>query len=102
MDIWLGVKEKALSLGVVSNPVKVISILNSLGNHVKIDAELWEIQELIGFIYKIDTSNIKRMVFNTSKKGLLYSSRNSKGSYILLPEGGNFDEIIKVCQNIFD
>ena len=101
-QLLISVKEKALSLGVVSNPVKVISMLNSLGNHVKIDAELWEIQELIGIIYKIDTLSIKRMVFDTSKKGLLYSSRDSKGSYILLPEGGNFDEIIKVCQNIFN
>ena len=101
-QLLIGAKEKALSLGVISNPVKVISILNSLGNHVKVDAELWELQELIGVINKVDTSNTKRMVFDTSKEGLLYASRDSKGSYILLPEGENFDEIKKVCTDIFN
>ena len=101
-QLLIGVKEKAFSLGVISNPVKVISILNSLGNHVKVDAQLWELQELIGVINNIDTSKTKKRVFNTSKEGLLYSSRDSKRSYILLPEGDNFDEIQKVCQEIFN
>ena len=101
-QLLIGVKEKAFSLGVISNPVKVISILNSLGNHVKVDAELWELQELVGVINNVDTSKTKKRVFDTSQEGLLYSSRDSKGSYILLPEGDNFDEIQEVCREIFN
>ncbi len=101
-QLLIGVKEKAFSLGVISNPVKVISILNSLGNHVKVDAQLWELQELINIVSKVDTSKTKKRVFDTSQEGLLYPSRDSKGSYILLPESDNFDEIQKVCQEIFN
>ncbi len=101
-QVLLAVKEKAFSLGVVSNPIKIISILNSIGNHVRTDMELWEIQEIAVMANRIDTSNIKRKVFSTGKDGLLYSSWSNNGSYILLPEGGNFDKVREVCWGIFD
>ncbi len=101
-QLLIAIKEKAFSLGVVSNPVKIISILNSLGNHVRTDAELWEIKELVTVMKKIDTTSVRRKVFDTSKDGLLYASRDKNGSYILLPEGGNFNEIREACEDIFE
>jgi LCP family protein required for cell wall assembly len=101
-QLLIAIKEKAFSLGVVSNPVKIISILNSLGNHVRTDAELWEIKELMIVMKKIDTTDVRRKVFDTSKNGLLYASRDQNGSYILFPEGGNFDQIRASCRDIFD
>jgi len=101
-QVLLAIKEKAFSLGVLSNPLKIISILNSIGNHVRTDAELWEIQELAVMSKRLDTSNVKRKVFSTGKDGLLYASRDNKGSYILLPEGDNFDKIREVCGGIFE
>jgi LCP family protein required for cell wall assembly len=101
-QILVGVKEKALSLGILSNPVKIISIMNALGNHVRTDAELWEIKDLAGIFSKVDTSNVKRKVFDTSEEGMLYQSHSATGQYILLPEGGNFDKIHETCSNIFN
>jgi len=101
-QLLLAVKDKAFSLGVASNPVKIISILNSLGNHVKTDAELWEIQELVFLFQKMEIKDARKKVFDTSEEGLLYASRDAKGSYILLPEGGNFDRIKEACGDIFD
>jgi LCP family protein required for cell wall assembly len=101
-QILVGVKEKALGLGILSNPVKVISVMNALGNHVRTNAELWEIKELAGFFGKVDTSNVKRKVFDTSAEGMLYQSHSATGQYILLPEGGNFDKIHETCSNIFN
>ncbi|MCK5123362.1 MAG: LCP family protein [Candidatus Pacebacteria bacterium] len=100
-QMLIAIKDKAFGLGVLSNPLKIISILDSLGNHVKTDAELWEIQEIAIAFKKVNTPNIKRKVFDTSEEGLLYASRDDKGSYILLPEGDNFDRIQKVCREIF-
>lgn len=100
-QVLLAIKEKAFSLGVLSNPAKIISILNSLGNHVKTDAELWEIKELIVLMQKINTTDVKRKVFDTSESGLLYASRDDNGSYILLPEGDDFGEIREACRGIF-
>ena len=100
-QVLLAIKEKAFSLGVLSNPAKIISILNSLGNHVKTDAELWEIKELIVLMQKINTTDVKRKVFDTSESGLLYASRDDNGSYILLPEGDDFGKIREACRGIF-
>lgn len=100
-QLLIAIKEKAFSLGVISNPLKIISILNSLGNHVRTDAELWEIKELVTVVREMNTTNIQRKVFDTSKEGLLYASRDKNGSYILLPEGENFNEIQKACRDIF-
>ena len=101
-QLLIAIKEKAFSLGVISNPLKIISILNSLGNHVRIDAELWEIKELVTVAKEIDTADMRRKVFDTSKEGLLYASRDKNGSYILLPEGENYNEMHKACRNIFE
>ena len=101
-QLLIAVKEKAFGLGVISNPIKMLSIINSLGNHVKTDAELWEIKELVNVLRKTKTDDIRKKVFDTSKDGLLYSSRDSNGSYILLPEGDNFRRIQNSCKNIFN
>jgi len=101
-QVLLAVKEKAFSLNVLSNPTKILSILDSLGNHVKMDAELWEIKELIVLMQKIDTTEVKRKVFDTSEEGLLYASRDDNGSYILSPEGDDFGKIRSACRDIFN
>ncbi|MEA2098192.1 MAG: LCP family protein [Patescibacteria group bacterium] len=101
-QLLIAVKEKAFSLGVVSNPFKIVSILNSLGNHVRTDVELWEIKELLTVAKEMNITNIRRKVFDTSKEGLLYASRDKNGSYILLPEEENFNEMHRACEDIFD
>lgn len=101
-QILLSVKDKAFSLGVISNPVKLMAILNTLGNHVRTDAEFWEIQELFNIFSKIKIQDVKQRVFDTSANGMLYQTHSDSGAYILLPEGGNFKKIHQVCNDIFD
>ena len=101
-QVLMSLKNKALSLGVMTDPLKIISILDSVGNHVRTDMELWEIQEMAAMAKRVDGSKVKKKVFDTSEEGLLYSSRDEKGSYILLPEGDNFSRIQEYCEGIFD
>jgi LCP family protein required for cell wall assembly len=101
-QVLLAIKSKALSLGVITNPAKIVSIVNSLGNHVRTDAELWEMEDLAVVFSKIDNAKIKHRIFDTSENGLLYQSHAPNGAYILLPEGGNYDKIRAACKNIFD
>ncbi|MDD3190952.1 MAG: LCP family protein [Candidatus Pacebacteria bacterium] len=101
-QVLVSVKNKALNLGILSSPSKIISILNSLGKHVRTDAELWEIQELAKLVYKMSDSDIKRQVFDTTDAGLLYETYSSGGAYILLPDGDDYNAIHKACADIFE
>lgn len=101
-QVLMAVKEKALGLGVLSNPLKIVSILDAFGNDVRTDAELWEIQEMAVLAQRLDSSKIKHKVFDTTEGGLLYSSRDQNGAYILLPDGGSFDRMKEEIKNIFN
>ncbi len=100
--VLVAVKEKALNTGILSNPVKLVAILDSLGNHVRTNAELWEIKEMAEMSRSADTSNIRHKVFDTSEQGLLYQAHTSAGAYILLPVGGDYGKIRSACMDIFE
>lgn len=100
-QVLVAVKDKAMNLGILSNPVKLVSILDSVGNHVRTDAELWEIKEMAELFRNANTGSMKRKVFDTSEEGFLNETHNSAGQYILLPDGGNYDKIHEACRDIF-
>ena len=101
-QVLLAVKERALSLGVLANPVKIYNLLGILGRNVRTDMGMPEIQEMIRLASTADTDNIITKVFDTSAEGLLYSARADNGAYILLPVGGSYEKIRAVCRNIFN
>jgi len=99
--VLLAIKEKALSLGVLINPIRVYQLLDLLGENVRTDMNLADIKELIGLVANLDTQNIKRKVFDINSEGLLYHAFINE-EYVLLPVGDSFDRIQEICQNIFD
>jgi LCP family protein required for cell wall assembly len=99
--VLLAIKEKALSLGVLLNPVKVYQLLDTLGENIRTDMNLANIRELIGLANDLDTRNIKRRIFDISPEGLLYHTFIND-EYVLLPVGDNFDRIRAACQSTFD
>lgn len=99
-QVLIAIKEKALSLGVLTNPIKIFNFLSVLGRNVKTDMEMGDIQELLRLSPHLKTDQIIRRVFDTTPEGLLYSGQYN-GSYILLPVAGDFNQIQEVCKNIF-
>ena len=97
----MAIKDKILSLGILSDPLKVGGIIDVLSKNVKTDVGPWEIPELLKLANKAKTESIIRKVFEDSPEGLLYDTKIS-GIYVLLPTGGNFSEIREACQNIFN
>lgn len=100
-QIILAIKEKALSLGVLANPVKVYNLMDILGDNVQTDMGLTAIKQTISMASGLDLDNIKKEVFDISPNGLLYHTFIDK-EYVLLPIGDNFGRIKEVCQNIFN
>lgn len=100
-QVLMSIKEKALSLGVLANPVKIYNLLDILGKNIRTDASLSDIKDLINLISNLDTVNIKKTFFDISPEGLLYHTFIND-EYVLLPVNDNFEGIQRACQDIFD
>lgn len=99
--VLVAMKDKALSLGVLANPVKLFQILDSLGRNVRTDMGMSDFQSLLSMVDGLKFNDLVRKVFDTTPEGLLYSSHTESGSYILLPQGDNFSKIQETCKNMF-
>ena len=94
------VKEKAMKSGIMTNPQKIIDVLSTLGNSVKTNFSVSETKSFLGLVKDITSSNISSTVLSNGPDGLLVDYNN--GTYYLKPKTGNFKEIQKVVQNIFN
>ncbi len=99
-QVLFAIKEKAMSLGVLTNPVKMSDIFTSLGTHIRTSFNASELKELFDIMKDFDQSKITNKVLDNSQNGLLVSS--GEGFYHLTPKSGNFLEIQKFVKNIFD
>lgn len=93
------VKSKALSLGVLANPVKIFNILGTLEHNVRTDMSLMEMKDLIGLIQEARIHDFKKLVLDSSENGLLIEDKIN-GMYVLLPKTGDYLEIQKLVKEI--
>ncbi len=95
------VKDKMLSAGTLTDFSKINGILNSLGDNVRTDMQLWEMQKFYDLYKTIPNAQIYQRVLEDSEEGLLYYPGESAAGYILLPRGDNYDKIREMAKNIF-
>lgn len=100
------VKNRAFSVQTFLNPITLNNLLNTLGNHVKTNIGLSEIESFIALSGKVDTQNITNVVADAWKKDSLlkgsHLSTSNGWASILVPRVGNFSEVADLAQNIFD
>jgi len=58
-QMLLSLKDKALSVGVLSNPAKISSLLDTAGNNVETNFKTDELRRLYDIVQKINNSNVK-------------------------------------------
>ncbi len=102
--ILQALKNKALSIGTLTDFNKINSMINALGNNFSTDLQGWEMKRLYDVYMKVEKTNpkvIQRVLENT-QEGLLYTpSENPNTGYILLPIGDSYDKIHQLIQNTF-
>jgi len=101
-QLLIALKEKALSTDILTNPKKIVDILQILGDHVRTDLQMWEIEKMVTLLKDIDTSNVVNKVLDNSSEGPLMST-NIDGGYYLVPKAGtgNFKQIQRIAHEIF-
>lgn len=100
-QVLMAIKDKVLSLGILSDTLKISGIIDVLSKNIKADVSPWEIPELIKLANQAKTDNITRKVFENSPEGMLYETKID-GIYVLLPTDTTFNNIREFCQNIFE
>lgn len=87
--ILIGLKDKAVSVGTLSNPVKVGQLFDTLGDNVQTDLTSGEAKRLYDLSKKVSNANIKSGSLNDADgKNLLTSYRNKRGQSTLVPAAG--------------
>ncbi|MBI2007959.1 LCP family protein [Candidatus Saccharibacteria bacterium] len=88
--LLVAIKDKALSLGTFSNPIKIIQLMNSLGRNVYSDFDTQSIKCLYTQISQVQSHNIKSLDLVKPPNDLL-TTGPLYGRSIVRPKAGLFD-----------
>lgn len=100
-QIIVAAKDKALSAGVLANPTKISEILKILGDHLRTDMNVTEMERLFTMIKDVSTDSLVSKVLDTSVDSPLTSTND--GGYYIIPRAGNlnFTEVQRVVHELF-
>jgi len=101
-EIMQIMKDKMLNIGTLADFSKVNGILDSLGDNVRTDMQIWEMQKLYEIFKNVPNPEIHQRILQDSEEGLLYYPGESSAGYILLPRGDNYDRIHEMVKNVFN
>lgn len=103
-DILIALKDKAVSAGVLTNPVKVSNLFDAAGNNVKTDLSLGNIRRLNNLTKGLNTADIKSISLDdVNGKSLLKSYTTRDGQSALIPAAGidNYTQIKALLTELF-
>lgn len=100
-EVLLAIREKALTLGVLTNPAKLSGLYKAVTKHVKTDANLADLLDGARIVSRIHPERITRTVLDDGPEGLLYAT-NVNGAYALFPVGDTYDAIHERIRGIFE
>jgi polyisoprenyl-teichoic acid--peptidoglycan teichoic acid transferase len=99
-------RSKAFSLGTILNIPEVNNLLDTLGEHLRTNIQLDELNSFLDLVGKIDTHTTVNKVLDAgqpdSVMAVSHVSLGGVRAFILIPRTGNYDEIQDIAKNIFD
>lgn len=100
-QVIVAIEKKAVSIGLLANPLKVNDLFSSVKNNIRTDFQIWDINNLLSVASVFSTpSAIKHYVIST--ENLLNDAKTPSGVYILVPKTGNYDTIKDLFKNILN
>lgn len=98
-EVITAIKNKIAKNGYLSSPLKMTDLLSSIKGDIKTDFQIWDINDVLGLAKTLSQKDKIKNYFMTTDN-LLYETKNSKGEYILLPKGDNYDGIKQFFKDI--
>jgi len=105
-EVLVALRKKALSLGTLSNPAKIASLIDVIGDNFKTDLSFNEIKKLVGLGKDIDpTKIISKVLTNNPNDGTTPLVQNGTigGASVVIPTAGvgNFTAIKAFMRSLF-
>ncbi len=97
--LLVALRNKAFSLGILLNPVKLITLYQTLNKSIDTDIKTLEFDDFIKLARKMEGADVKTVVIDqgdeeTDRAGLLVNPPVSQyGAWVLVPKNGDFNEI---------
>ncbi len=101
-EVMVATRDKALQVQSLTNPAKISGLIDTLGDHVKTDLSIGEMERLASITKDIPAASVNSKVLDTGPEGLLYDSTGPGGAFILLPRSGNYDDIRAFAHQLFE
>lgn len=105
-EVLVALRKKAMSLGTLSNPAKIASLIDVVGNNFKTDLNLNEIKTLVTIGKDVDASKvINKVLTNNPNDGTtpLVQNGNIGEASVVIPTAGvgNFTAIKAFMRSLF-
>jgi LCP family protein required for cell wall assembly len=106
-QLLFAVKDKALSLNILTNPGKIKELYDSVANSIQTNLSLAEIIELAKMSKDMGNDSAMPLVITddpTACAGLVYTPAREyfDGASVLLPAGGNYDHLNLFSNIVFE
>jgi LCP family protein required for cell wall assembly len=100
-QVMVAMKDKALTLGVLANPIKLVNIIDLVGSHVETDLQTNEMEQLFTILTGVKSESITNGVIDNSTTGPLKDV--NMGGYYLVPKLGtnNFSQVQEIAHSLF-
>jgi len=95
----LATREKALSLNLLSQPSKALSIVDILSDSFETNLNLNELKRFFGLVKDFDSTTLETKVFDDSPMGLLYGTRVDE-AYVLRPVGDDYNIMVNYVEQV--
>lgn len=102
-QMLVALKSKAVSAGVVTNPARLSSLSDAIGNNVKTNLSLSEVHRLYDLTKTIDGADIGSISLNDANgKNLLANYQSPRGESALVPAAGldDFSDIQQLIKQL--
>lgn len=99
-------RTKAFSIGTILNVPRLNELLDTLGEHLRTDIKLDELNSFLDLVGKIDTHTTINKVLDAghpdSVMAVSHVYLGGVRAFTLIPRTGDYDEIQDIAKNIFD
>ena len=94
---------KALSIGTLTNPLKLGGLIDALGGHVKTDLQLNDMKKLAVIAKDVDPTKIVNKVPQFSGPDAILTTITNNAGDVLVPKAGEFDysDLQNLAHSIF-